>query len=144
MLSEYLKKLKNTQNLTNQDLADASGVPIGTINRIMAGQTDNPSFQTVADIVTALGGSMDDLVEPVVSGKVEEKNEESNEESHEESHEERNDMYYTEVLQLYKQVIAVKSKWIFRLFVCLCVLVAFIIGVFAFDLLNPSIGFFQK
>ena len=61
MLADYLKLLKNKKNLTNQELADLSGVPVGTINRIMAGQTDNPNFQTVCDIVIALDGSLDEL-----------------------------------------------------------------------------------
>ena len=61
MLSDYLKALKTKKNLTNQDLSDLSGVPVGTINRILANQTDNPSFQTVCDIVIALEGSLDEL-----------------------------------------------------------------------------------
>ncbi len=48
MLADYLKLLKNKKNLTNQELADLSGVPVGTINRIMAGQTDNPNFKLSA------------------------------------------------------------------------------------------------
>ena len=61
MTSDYLKALKLKKNLTNQELSDLSGVPVGTINRIMANQTDNPSFQTVCDIVIALDGSLDEL-----------------------------------------------------------------------------------
>ena len=62
MISNQLKLLKERRKLTNQQLSDLSGVPIGTINRIMAGQTDNPSFQTVCDIVMAMDGSLDELV----------------------------------------------------------------------------------
>ena len=61
MLSTRLKELKDQRKLTNQQLSDLSGVPVGTINRIMAGQTDNPSFQTVCDMVMAMGGSLDEL-----------------------------------------------------------------------------------
>lgn len=63
MISTQLKELKDQRKLTNQQLADLAGIPVGTINRIMAGQTDNPSFQTVCDIVMALDGSLDELVE---------------------------------------------------------------------------------
>ena len=45
MLSTQLKLLKEKRKLTNQQLSDLSGVPVGTINRILSGQTDNPSFQ---------------------------------------------------------------------------------------------------
>jgi transcriptional regulator with XRE-family HTH domain len=54
--------LKDQRKLTNQQLADLAGIPVGTINRIMEGQTDNPSFQTVCDIVMVLDGSLDELV----------------------------------------------------------------------------------
>ena len=42
MLSTQLKLLKEKRKLTNQQLSDLSGVPVGTINRILSGQTDNP------------------------------------------------------------------------------------------------------
>ena len=59
MLSTQLKLLKEKRKLTNQQLSDLSGVPVGTINRILAGQTDNPSLQTVCDMVMARHGSLD-------------------------------------------------------------------------------------
>ena len=62
MLSTQLKLLKEKRKLTNQQLSDLSGVPVGTINRILSGQTDNPSFQTVCDMVMAMDGSLDELV----------------------------------------------------------------------------------
>ena len=61
MIGMQLKELKDKRKLTNQQLADLSGVPIGTINRILAGQTENPSFQTVYDMVVAMEGSLDEL-----------------------------------------------------------------------------------
>ena len=48
MISAQLKELKDKRKLTNQQLADLSGVPLGTINRILSGQTDNPAFRRSA------------------------------------------------------------------------------------------------
>ena len=62
MLSTQLKLMKEARKLTTQQLSDLSGVPVGTINRILSGQTDNPSFQTVCDLVMAMDGSLDELV----------------------------------------------------------------------------------
>ena len=62
MLATQLKLLKEKRKLTTQQLSDLSGVPVGTINRILSGQTDNPSFQTVCDLVMAMDGSLDELV----------------------------------------------------------------------------------
>ena len=128
MTSDYLKALKLKKNLTNQELSDLSGVPVGTINRIMANQTDNPSFQTVCDIVIALDGSLDELagIRPKKDSEAE------------------NAKYTPEIEAIYKQMIHSKDKWIFRWFVFSCVIVAFIVFLLIFDLLNPNIGFFRR
>ena len=128
MTSDYLKALKLKKNLTNQELSDLSGVPVGTINRIMANQTDNPSFQTVCDIVIALDGSLDERagIRPKKDSEAE------------------NAKYTPEIEAIYKQMIHSKDKWIFRLFVFSCVIVAFIVFLLIFDLLNPNIGFFRR
>ena len=128
MTSDYLKALKLKKNLTNQELSDLSGVPVGTINRIMANQTDNPSFQTVCDIVIALDGSLDELagIRPKKDSEAE------------------NAKYTPEIEAIYKQMIHSKDKWIFRLFVFSCAIVAFIVFLLIFDLLNPNIGFFRR
>ena len=125
MISNQLKLLKERRKLTNQQLSDLSGVPIGTINRIMAGQTDNPSFQTVCDIVMAMDGSLDELV-GIKEETLQEKKAANK-----------------EIIQLYESMLANKEKWMHRLFICCCILMAVLIGIVIFDLTNPQIGFFQ-
>lgn len=49
-------------NSTLDDLHAISGVPVQTIKRIKQGTTDNPYFDTVVDLVRAMGGSLDELV----------------------------------------------------------------------------------
>lgn len=126
MISTELKRLKDKRKLTNQQLSDLSGVPIGTINRIMAGQTDNPSFQTVCDMVMAMGGSLDELV----GIKTEETPAEKKQANR-------------EIIALYEAILASKDGWIRRLFVVCCVLAVFILCVTAYDLANPMIGYFK-
>ena len=126
MLSTRLKELKDQRKLTNQQLSDLSGVPVGTINRIMAGQTDNPSFQTVCDMVMAMGGSLDELAgiqtpgggEPSPPGE--------------------------DLIRLYERTIEGKEKWRYRLFFLCCVLVAVLLGVLIYDLTHPMVGFFRQ
>lgn len=123
-----LKQLKEKRKLTNQQLADLSGVPIGTVNRILSGQTDNPSFQAVCDMVMAMDGSLDELV-----GIKEETASPTERKS-----------AGKEIIQLYEGIIADKNKWMVRLFTCCCVLTLVLIGIVAFDLLNPNHGWFQS
>lgn len=127
MISTQLKHLKDLRKLTNQQVSDLSGVPIGTINRIMSGQTDNPSFQTVCDIVMAMDGSLDELVGIKEATPLQEKKLASN-----------------ELIQLYESMLENKEKWLHRLFICCCCLMLVLIGIVTFDLLNPHIGFFRQ
>ncbi len=57
-----LKELKDKRGMTNQDIAELSQIPLATVNRILSGQTPNPTFESVAEIVIALNGSLDELV----------------------------------------------------------------------------------
>ena len=126
MLSTRLKELKDQRKLTNQQLSDLSGVPVGTINRIMAGQTDNPSFQTVCDMVMAMDGSLDELAgiqtpgggEPSPPGEG--------------------------LIRLYERTIEGKEKWLYRLFFFCCVLIAVLLGVLIYDLTHPMVGFLRQ
>lgn len=128
MLSTQLKILKEKRKLTNQQLSDLSGVPVGTINRILSGQTDNPSFQTVCDMVLAMDGSLDEIV-----GIKETPDENA----------EKKVRANQEILSLYESMIASKNQWIHRLFVCCCVLTLVLIFLVVFDLSNPAVGFFR-
>ena len=58
---ELVGKLKQEQGMTSEYLAQASGVPIGTLNKILNGQTKNPSLETVFALAHALGCSVDDF-----------------------------------------------------------------------------------
>lgn len=61
MLYESLRAMKG--NMTAQQIADKSGVPVATVNRVLQGLTENPGFDTVYKIVKAMGGSLNDLDE---------------------------------------------------------------------------------
>ena len=127
MISMQLKALKEKRKLTNQQLADLSGVPVGTINRILAGQTDNPSFQTVCDIVMAMDGSLDELVGIKT----------------EESAPADRKGPGREIINLYQEMLANKDRWIHRLFICCCFLTLVLVGIVGYDLTHPAVGFFQ-
>jgi len=58
---ELVGKLKQEQGMTSEYLAQTSGVPIGTLNKILNGQTKNPSLETVFALAHALGCSVDDF-----------------------------------------------------------------------------------
>ena len=127
MISTQLKELKDKRKLTNQQLAELSGVPVGTINRILSGQTDNPSFQTVCYIVMAMDGSLDELVGISEPEKVPAKGKGPG----------------REIIELYQTIISGKDKWLHRLFVCCCFLTLVLVAIVGYDLTHPTVGFFQ-
>ena len=64
-IAEYKKKL----NLTTEELSVKSGVPVGTLNKILSGATKDPKLETLKAIAKVLGLSLndfDDEAEPPV------------------------------------------------------------------------------
>ena len=51
---EELRRLKQETGMTNQQIADASGVPLGTVNRVLAGRAKNPAYSTVSAMRDAM------------------------------------------------------------------------------------------
>ena len=44
MILDLIRAEKDNRNLTNDQLSKLSGVPVGTINRVLSGQTDSPNY----------------------------------------------------------------------------------------------------
>lgn len=63
MIYDYLRELKKSAgNPPNAQISEKSGVPESTVSKLMAGTYDNPRFDNVANVVIALGGSLDELM----------------------------------------------------------------------------------
>lgn len=61
-LPDKLRAEKIRQGMTNQQLSDASGIPIATVNRILTGAVTNPGIFYAASLCAALGLSLDELL----------------------------------------------------------------------------------
>lgn len=62
MIFTYLTALKSEKNLSNRDIANLSGVPENTIQRIFSGNSPEPRVTTIAQIVKVMGGSLDEMM----------------------------------------------------------------------------------
>ena len=124
--SEKLRQMKADSKLHTQQIADASGVPASTIARILNGNTEEPSFSSVAKIVKAMGGSLDELVgiEPktVTVTKTEVVHEDAR------------------LIDLYERSIASKNRWIRWLFTLIIVLLVFMIVILLLDVFDHENG----
>ena len=61
MWLDNLKEMKKNKGMSAKQLADKTNLPERTINRILSGETDHPRVDTVHIIVTALGGTLNDI-----------------------------------------------------------------------------------
>lgn len=126
----YLNELKEKLSITNDQLAQISGVPESTIARILNGTTDNPNFQTIVDIVRTLKGSVDIMEDLYREEKPVQKEEETN-------------VPEKEIVAAYQATIATKDKWIRFLVGLLVCVVSFCLIMIAYDLLHPAKGWIQ-
>ena len=60
-LVESLKIMKKVSGMTTKDVADKSGVPEPTLEKIFSGATTDPKVSTMRSIVNAMGFNLDDL-----------------------------------------------------------------------------------
>ena len=139
MVREYLNALKTKGNFSWSDLSKLSGLPDATIRKIFSGETSDPRFETVAKLVAAMGGSMNDLVRK----------------EHRESKEKENEITANAALkELYEARIAdIKASAAERihalnkdkklLTAVVCILGAVLLGFLAIDLMVGNVGWIR-
>ena len=123
MILAKLAEIMEAKGWTNQKLADESGVPLSSITRIRNGQTDNPSIQHVIDMANALGVSVEELTG---IKQVEQKYSPDD-----------------NLIQLYKDMIRTKDKYIKWLAIALISILVVLVGLLCVDLMIHDIGYFR-
>ena len=59
---DRIKKIKSEKKITNDRLAELTGIPLGTLSKILAGISDSPKLANIISIANALDCSMDYIV----------------------------------------------------------------------------------
>lgn len=62
---ERMKRLKSEKKITNEKLSELTGIPLGTLSKILAGISDSPKLSNIVAIADALECSLDYLVSGV-------------------------------------------------------------------------------
>lgn len=57
---EDLRRLKEKCGMTHQEIADASGIPVGTVHRVLSGRAKDPSYYTVSAMRDAMSADLPD------------------------------------------------------------------------------------
>lgn len=58
----YLNALKETGHFSYEDIANMSGIPVQTVRNIITGKTPDPRFGTVAKMIIAMGGDLNEII----------------------------------------------------------------------------------
>lgn len=64
LVAEYLTTLKLKNGLTFEAIAERSGRPVSTVKNLCTGKSEDPRLDTVAPVVYAMGGSIDEMYNP--------------------------------------------------------------------------------
>ncbi len=59
---DRIKRLKNEKKMTNEQLAERSGIPLGTLSKLLAGLNDSPKLSNMIAICGALECSLEYIV----------------------------------------------------------------------------------
>ena len=59
---QRIKQLKSEKKITNDRLSELTGIPLGTLSKILAGISDSPKLCNIVSIAEALGCSLDYIV----------------------------------------------------------------------------------
>ena len=147
---EWCKAKKSLQGLTNEKLAELSGVPVGTINRIFAGKGTDYYYETLRPIIKALvsGEWTEDNCpniqeteetqkhsKDIISRLETERDFLKQENKYLQEHAQKEIAMLLPLLKFRKHVIIVLAS-------VLSVALTAIIAAFIIDIINPNIGFF--
>ena len=126
---DYLRKLKAESRLTNEQLAQISGIPGSTLARIFNGRTDNPYFHTIVDLVRAMKGSVDEMegLQPLPK----------------DTNAAENAAVDKKLITLYREIINNKERLIRLLAGVLLAVMIFILIMVTNDILHPMKGWIQ-
>ena len=136
---------KNAIGMNNQQLADASGVPKATVDRIVRGDTPNPSMQTILELAAAVGYTFTNHPEPLSPVPDEAKIKDpavlyiiSNYERQLQAAEERS----KKLMSHFNMLLAEKNRSIQALSTILGILIVGFISFLLMDIATPELGWF--
>ena len=128
-LIQKIKQAKAENKITTRQISETSGIPESTISRFLSGQTENPSLLTIYGISNAVGIPLPELFST---------------EKHDPGNQDPTIVMYERLIILYERSLARKNRWIRNLSIIAiaCAIgMAFIAGLWLFDILNGEIGF---
>ena len=142
MLSKNLRERMTMNNMTIAQTADAAQISESTLKKILSGVTAAPSRQTLSDLASVLGCTVEELLADP---------EESNRKARSFNADMAMMLAYERTLaekdrriEDLKSTMRHKSMWVTILVCILAIVIAFLVGWLVYDLSHLDRGWFQN
>lgn len=158
-LIQKIREVKEEKHLTNEDIAELTGLPESTISRIISGAGKRPSNENVMAMAAALGVSVDRILGVVFKGEEPPKEVETMVESYASVLTHKDDLLAEKEKQLatnnelVEEIKKEKDRFeknnaklttvVFVLGTVLCLCCLALTAYFVYDLLNGDMGVFR-
>ena len=139
LVANYLTAKKAEAGLSNDEIAKKAQRSVSTVNNLCSGKTEDPRLDTVAPVVYAVGGSIDEMLNP---GRSKDKNNALNVtpcERHLDEVKESNN----KLVEQYEKRIAEKNVIIKALSVLVIIMMAIFITLFIMEIMHPEHGWLR-
>ena len=132
-ISKRLSEMKAESGLSTRKLAELSGVPEGTVSKILSGQTEKPSFEAVNALCAAMGYSLSDIFSEMPKEKV----------IGVTDHYQHIINAYKEQIEVCKDQISSYRKEIKILYFSLIAIIIVIMLIILVDIMNGGVGYIR-
>lgn len=164
LVANYLTRLKGKSGLTNEAIAEKSKRSESTVKNLLSGKTEDPRLDTVAPVIYAMGGSIDemytgnskDAVKEISINSIKEIYEQqlleaaktseahiNNIRTHYEQHRQDVKENYEKQLADKREIIDQLKKEIISSKIFSWVCVAVLVGLLILEVMNPNLGWLR-
>ena len=157
LVAKYLTALKEKSGLTYEAIAEKSGRSESTVKNLCSGKTEDPRLDTVAPVIYAVGGSIDEMY----TGKSKDAVKEISINSIKEIYEQQllelskiNEMHIANIRAHYEQhradtkesyerLLKEKSNQVKLSIIVACIGLSILIGLLIIEVLHPDLGWIR-
>lgn len=140
MIDETIKNMRIKSGMTVKQISDKSNIPASTVSRFFVSPDASP-YQTVQAIVEAMGYTMEDLCSGGTADKI----------AAFEERQRRQEVYNAAMTDARDKLLAEKDtriqhlgKWLRWAVIYSVSITGILIGLFLYDVLNPTVGWFRR
>lgn len=132
--ADAFSRLREKHGVTLQDVAQRSGIPLSTLKRTLQGTTGTPMSTYEMLVTQGVGATMRDFVDEIYGPMLQEA--------------EAPTQRYTAAVRLLlaekDRRIQQLGRWLRRAVVYSVSITGILVGLFLYDALNPTVGWFQR